>query len=43
MMKGIWAARMAGGHVPRTKKEINAEIDFMRLEAEEKLRELKRL
>ena len=43
MMKGIWAARMAGGHVPRTKDEINAEIDIMRQEAEEKLRNVKRL
>ncbi len=43
MMKGIWAARMAGGHVPRTKQEINAQIDDMRREAEEEMQKVERV
>jgi hypothetical protein len=43
MMKGIWAARMARGPTPRTKEEINAELDDMRREAEEELRQVERI
>ena len=32
MMQGIWAAQKARGHVPRSKEEIDAEINAMREE-----------
>jgi hypothetical protein len=41
MMKGIWAARKARGQVPRTKEEIDAEIDTMRQESGEKMQDIR--
>lgn len=37
MMEQIWAGQKARGHVPRTKQEIDAEIQGLRDEAEEEL------
>jgi hypothetical protein len=38
MMQGIWAAQKARGHVPRSKEEIDAEINAMREESQEETR-----
>lgn len=37
MMEQIWADQQARAHVPRSKEEIDAEIDQLRQEAEEEL------
>ena len=43
MMEQIWAGQKARGHVPRTKEEIDAEIQELREEAEEELQAAERL
>jgi hypothetical protein len=42
-MRAIWAGQAARGHVPREKAEMDAEIQALRDEAEEEMRELERL
>ncbi len=42
-MEAIWAGQRARGHVPRTKEEIDAEIQQLRDEAEEEFLEVERL
>lgn len=37
LMEGIWAAQKARGHVPRTKEEIDAQIQKGRDESEEEI------
>ena len=37
MMERIWADQKARGHVPRTREEIDAEINQLRDEAEEEV------
>ena len=43
MMEQIWAGQKARGHVPRTKEEIDAEVQQLRDEAEEELQAAERL
>jgi hypothetical protein len=43
MMRGIWAAQKARGHVARTKEEIDAETDALRQDSEEEMQEVERL
>lgn len=43
MMEEIWAGQKARGHVPRTKEEIDADIQQLREEAEEELQAAERL
>lgn len=43
MMEQIWAGQKARGHIPRTKEEIDAEIQELREEAEEELLAAERL
>jgi hypothetical protein len=38
----IWAAQKAGGHVPRSREAIDAELNALRDEAEEELKDLER-
>jgi len=40
VMERIWAEQRARGLVPRTRQEIDAEIDAIRDEAEEEMREV---
>lgn len=42
-LQRIWAEQAARGHVPRTREEIDAELDAMRDEAEEEMQEIERL
>lgn len=42
-MKAVWAAQKARGHVPRTREEIDAEINAMRDEAEEEMQVIEQL
>jgi hypothetical protein len=42
-MERIWAAQDARGHVPRTREEIDAEINLLRDEAEEEMQAVERL
>jgi hypothetical protein len=39
----IWAEQRARGHVPRTKEEIDAELEAARDEDEERMQELERI
>lgn len=39
----LWAAQRARGHVPRTKEEIDAELEAARQEDEERMQEFERL
>ncbi len=43
MMESIWTDLRAGGRTPRTREEIDAEIDALRNDAEEELQEVERL
>ncbi len=43
MLERIWAARRARGAEPRTSEEIDAEINALRDESEERLRQIERL
>ena len=43
MMESIWAAQLASGRIPRTREEIDAEIEAMRDEAEEEMQVVERL
>jgi hypothetical protein len=42
MMESIWADLRAGGRTPRTREEIDAEIDALRNEAEEEMQDVER-
>lgn len=39
----LWAAQRARGHAPRTKEEIDAELEAARQEDEERMQELERI
>jgi hypothetical protein len=43
MMESIWSDLQAGGRKPRTREEIDAEINALREEAEEEMRAVERL
>ena len=43
MMKRIWAGQKSRGQVPRTREEIDAELEQMDSEADEEMRETERL
>jgi hypothetical protein len=43
MMESIWADLRAGDRTPRTRQEIDAEIDALRNEAEEEMQDVERL
>jgi hypothetical protein len=42
-MHAIWQAQNARGHMPRTREQIDAEVNALRDEAEEELRETERV
>ena len=42
-MQKIWAGQKARGQVPRTKEEIDAQLNALRDEAEEEMRAIERL
>jgi hypothetical protein len=39
----LWAEQRARGHVPRTKEEIDAELEAARLEDEERMQEFEKI
>lgn len=43
MMDEIWGAQKAHGQVPRSREEIDAEIDALRNDAEDEMQSLERL
>jgi len=43
VMQRIWAAQDARGHVPRTREEIDAEVNLLRDDAEEEMQAVERL
>ena len=43
MMESIWTDLRAAGRIPRTREEIDAEINSLREEAEEEMNEVERL
>jgi len=43
MMESIWAGQLASGRTPRTREEIDAEIEALRNEAEEEMQAVERL
>ena len=43
LMERIWADQKARGHVPRSREEIDAEINQLRGEAEEEMQAVERL
>ncbi len=43
MMKSIWAAQLASGRTPRTREEIDAEIEALHDESEEEMQAVERL
>jgi hypothetical protein len=43
MMQSIWADLQAAGHTPRTREQIDAEINALREEDEERMRAVERL
>ena len=43
LMERIWAAQRARGYQPRTREEIDADLNQMRDEAEEEMLEIERL
>jgi hypothetical protein len=43
MMESLWADLRTGGRTPRTREEIDAEIDALRGEAEEEMQAVERL
>ena len=42
-MQKVWAAQDARGYVPRTREEVDAEINALRDEAEEEMQAIERL
>ena len=42
-MQAVWADQKARGHVPRTREEIDAELNALRDEAEEEMQAIERL
>lgn len=43
VLQRIWAEQHATGHVPRTREQIDAELNALREEADEELRSLEQL
>lgn len=43
MMESLWADLRSGGRAPRTREEIDAEIDALRNEADEQMQAVERL
>jgi len=43
MMESIWAAQRASGRLPRTREEIDADLNALRGEAEEEMYTIERL
>ena len=43
VLERIWAGQRARGHVPRTREQIDAELEAARQEDEERMRELERI
>jgi hypothetical protein len=43
VLERIWAGQRARGHVPRTREEIDAELEAARQEDEERMQELERI
>jgi len=43
VLQRIWAAQIARGHVPRSREEVDAEINALRDEAEEEMQAVERL
>jgi hypothetical protein len=43
MMESIWAAQLASGRTPRTREEIDAEINALRDESEDEMRAVEQL
>ena len=43
MMESIWAAQLAAGRTPRTREEIDREIEALRNESEEEMQAVERL
>ncbi len=43
MMESLWADLRTGHRAPRTREEIDAEIDALRIEAEEEMQSMERL
>jgi hypothetical protein len=43
MMESIWAAQLASGRTPRTREEIDAEIETLRNESEAEMQAVERL
>ena len=43
MMESIWADQRASGRTPRTREEIDAEIEVLRNEAEEEMQAVERV
>jgi hypothetical protein len=43
MMQSIWSDLRASGHVPRSREQIDAELNALRDEAEEEMKAIERL
>jgi hypothetical protein len=43
LMEGIWAGQRARGHVARTREQIDAEIDELRIDADAELHAIERM
>jgi hypothetical protein len=43
VLERIWAGQRARGHVPRTREEIDAELEAARQEDEERMQEFERI
>jgi hypothetical protein len=43
LMESIWAAQRVSGRIPRTREEIDADLDALRNEAEEEMQAVERL
>ena len=43
MMESIWAAQLASGRTPRTREQIDSEIESLRNESEEEMQAIERL
>lgn len=43
VLERIWEGQRARGHVPRTREQIDAELEAARLEDEERMQELERI
>lgn len=43
VLQRIWAEQKARGHVPRSREEIDAELNALRDEAEQEMRDIERI